>query len=614
MRNLFWIKGWLNRFGMDSIRNRMITGFLFLTLLTVIISVSSLGLLDRTSKVAAIHGEISRVQSFTLLLFANDRDFFTQESVNAEFFRTGQSRYLEKREWYNREIADLIASVRSKNGKKGNSLNRNLAEIDSSLRSYNSRFLYLQKILSRRGFTDFGVEGQMRSRAHLLEQGVRPEQRLQVLTLRKNEKDFFLRNDPVYISAFRKNSNSLLKELKRGNNGELARNLEAYQAYFIELVSLHNELQLSNVDGGMSELTQLNYLITNRFLSLSEYSYHLSVETTRDGSIIFTSLVSLALVFSMVSGHWISKRLSDPIMQLSFQVAGLVEDGKIPTIKSPVKSGAREIKNIINAFYMLVEKTRLQVKQIKSKTRLLKKKNKDLRKLNHELDNFLYSTAHDMRSPLSSLLGLLNIIRYENRQEALEPYFLRMEKSINNLEVFIGQIVSYTRNKRTALTTEPILLHELISGIVENHRFQEGAQRISPLVEVSGEQLCYTDRHRLQIILNNLVSNAIKYADHNKDNPYFSVSAQVTGETILLRIEDNGIGIDQEHLDRIFEMFYRADYNSKGSGLGLFIFHETVKRMKGTVTVTSVHGAGTTFVVKLPNLVGRYNHHPVMAS
>jgi signal transduction histidine kinase len=105
----------------------------------------------------------------------------------------------------------------------------------------------------------------------------------------------------------------------------------------------------------------------------------------------------------------------------------------------------------------------------------------------------------------------------------------------------------------------------------------------------------------LKIILNNLVSNAIKYSDHSKKNRIVTIRTSQENGSVLLQVEDNGIGIKKEDHGKIFEMFYAGGANNKSSGLGLFITHETVQMLNGRITVDSNPGQGSTFTVTLPN-------------
>ena len=109
------------------------------------------------------------------------------------------------------------------------------------------------------------------------------------------------------------------------------------------------------------------------------------------------------------------------------------------------------------------------------------------------------------------------------------------------------------------------------------------------------------DIKRLEVIFNNLISNALRYYNPYQENPYIRIEVEVNETQALLHIQDNGLGIASEHINRIFEMFYRASNHLEGSGLGLFLVKETVEKMKGSVQVQSVVNEGTSFFINLPN-------------
>ncbi len=110
-----------------------------------------------------------------------------------------------------------------------------------------------------------------------------------------------------------------------------------------------------------------------------------------------------------------------------------------------------------------------------------------------------------------------------------------------------------------------------------------------------------SDRHRLSVIINNLVSNGFKYFDPEKKDSFFSIYVQITEEKVVMVFSDNGIGIDQEYLDKVFDMFFRATQSVMGSGLGLYIVQEAVHKLRGEVSVESQIGGGTTFRIEMPN-------------
>jgi signal transduction histidine kinase len=469
---------------------------------------------------------------------------------------------------------------------------------------YNRKFDRLEGLVFQKGFKNYGLEGEMRLHAHALEELDSDNRNIvNILNLRRHEKDFFLRHDTTYIDAFQERYAALHAVLQMGkSNAEAISHLDEYRRIFLQLSTIQKAIGLSGYDGVRSELNTLTSSLSDQYYRLSNYSYDKSLSAQDNGRIFYFITLVGAIFFSLLSGYWISKRLSEPIARLSRLVDDALNSRSEKRTDFTMRNAANEINTLTSSFILLMDQARDQMKDIRGKSKELKTKNKQLRALNRELDNFLYSTAHDLRSPLSSLLGLINLMRYENKDDTLKEYLAMMEKSIHRSEYFISQIVNFSKNKRMKIAPEPIHLDVLIEEIFEQNSFVEGFDRIERRVNINDDHVFYSDKNRVTILFNNLISNAIRYADVTKENSFIEINARISPKEIGIVFGDNGIGIQPEHLDKIFDMFYRADYNSKGTGLGLFIFRETIKRLNGDVRVESEPGVGTNFFLRLPNL------------
>ncbi len=230
----------------------------------------------------------------------------------------------------------------------------------------------------------------------------------------------------------------------------------------------------------------------------------------------------------------------------------------------------------------------------------LQEKNKELEKINYELDRFVYSASHDLRSPLTSVLGLLNLMREEVKDDGTHHLVALMEESILKLDNTIRDIVAYSRNNRTEITFEPVRIKSIVDDIINNLRYLEtGDFKIPDQITVIDSSVFPCDRNRLQIILNNLLANAIRYR-HPARKPNIIVDSKLKGQIVEITVSDNGIGINEQHIGKIFDMFYRTADTSAGSGLGLYIVKETIKKLNGSIEVRSRVNEGTTFVITLP--------------
>jgi two-component system, sensor histidine kinase len=232
----------------------------------------------------------------------------------------------------------------------------------------------------------------------------------------------------------------------------------------------------------------------------------------------------------------------------------------------------------------------------------IQKQYHELDQTNKELDRFVYSVSHDLSAPLKSILGLVNISRITPEPEEHTNYLNRIESSVVKLENFISEILDYSRNKRQQVVAEQVKLKELCDDILDNLRFMMDFNKISVDLQLQHQEIVQ-DKARLKIILNNLLSNAVKFQKRFEGHqPYIKITSRKAGDDIQIEIEDNGEGIKPELQNKIFDMFYRGNENSRGSGLGLYIAREAASKIHGNISVKSEYGKGSVFILSLKNL------------
>lgn len=268
----------------------------------------------------------------------------------------------------------------------------------------------------------------------------------------------------------------------------------------------------------------------------------------------------------------------------------------------------REIKGYLiysNIFFILIIICSVtiyyttMVKKLMQSKHEIESKNNDLTIVNKELDRFVYSASHDLRSPISSLKGLVDILKTEEDPEETKNYLDLMHSVLNKQDQFIRDIIDYSRNKRTGITLEPVSLIGIVDDAISTLQYIEDVKKITIEKHLSVDKL-YSDNLRLKIIINNLLSNAIKYADFDKQKPYISIATYKSDTTFIIEVEDNGIGINKGIQSRIFDMFFVTNKN-KGTGLGLYIVKESVEMMNGTISVESKVNIGSKFIITLPH-------------
>lgn len=225
----------------------------------------------------------------------------------------------------------------------------------------------------------------------------------------------------------------------------------------------------------------------------------------------------------------------------------------------------------------------------------------ELQKVNFELDNFVYHASHDLRSPLSSILGLLNIYKKEDNPSVKADCIDRVENSVMRLDHLVHELLAISRNDR--INDDHVSMNFLveINNSISSYFSGLNSKQLDIHVRVHQPQVFISDLTRVRIILNNLISNAIKYRDLSKPMSIIEIDVAVDEEKAEIIIKDNGQGIPENEIGHIFEMFVRANENSEGSGLGLYIVKNVIEKLAGTIYVKSELEKGTTFNVMIPN-------------
>ena len=203
-----------------------------------------------------------------------------------------------------------------------------------------------------------------------------------------------------------------------------------------------------------------------------------------------------------------------------------------------------------------------------------------------------------MRSSLLLLaFALLLTSCNMNIQMADAPFTL---DSLKDLDKFICEISDYSRNTRLDIHRSEVNIKKTVREVLESLRFFPGSEQVEVKLDIDESLTLISDPTRLKMVITNLVSNSFKYRDPRKSDSFVNIQSNNNSHYTILEIEDNGIGIPQENLPLIFDMFYQAHENSVGSGLGLYIVKETVEKLGGKIEAESASGSGSKFRIFLP--------------
>ncbi len=239
------------------------------------------------------------------------------------------------------------------------------------------------------------------------------------------------------------------------------------------------------------------------------------------------------------------------------------------------------------------------IKSIAGYAQQLKGKISELTVANKELDVFIFSASHDLRSPIASVKGLVDIAMQEGGTADLQDYLQLVKGILDKQDNYIKEIIDFFKSKRGPVKIEPIDLKQIAEEIFALNRYIPAARGILFVTEIN-LQTFNSDALRIRMVLNNLVSNAIKYSDKRKMLKQIFVRANQINGNIVIEVEDNGIGIDERYQSAIFELFFVKEKSDKNTGIGLYIVKQSVDMLGGKIAIESEINSGTKFILTLP--------------
>jgi signal transduction histidine kinase len=301
----------------------------------------------------------------------------------------------------------------------------------------------------------------------------------------------------------------------------------------------------------------------------------------------------LSLYVAVRFGFGATLLMNSFILIISYLIPAAIRTGFSPQF---IETAMLKTQLGTTLLYVFSTITARLVSDMRLSEQRLNDRNKELNQMNSEMDRFVYSVSHDLSAPLKSIQGLVNVSRMSVKEH--EQLFTLIEKSANKLELFIEEVLDYSRNKRSEVLKEAVNIKVLSREVFNDLLYMDGFHEIEFNNDNLIPEVVICDRSRLKIIFQNLLSNAIKFRRTDQQS-FVKLSAKLQDDRIILSMEDNGEGIKPEYQPKIFDMFFRGTNRSEGSGLGLYIAREAAKKINARISVRSVYGEGSVFNIEL---------------
>ncbi|MDB5152715.1 MAG: His Kinase (phospho-acceptor) protein [Mucilaginibacter sp.] len=260
---------------------------------------------------------------------------------------------------------------------------------------------------------------------------------------------------------------------------------------------------------------------------------------------------------------------------------------------------------IVNVLIMLVivysslSSAAIMIRNLANSKQKILEQNENLQVINAGLDKFVFNVTHDLRSPLASLVGLIDLIDDETDLDQIKEYTLMMKGSLEKQDSFINEMLTFIKSKHTGVNKTECSLITIVDNVISQNNYYSGGKGIMFYKELELTQI-QSDALKLQVILNNLVSNSVKYSDWKKPEQWVKVKSYRSDTQMIIEVEDNGLGIRQKDQERIFDKFYMSGDNQRSSGIGLYLVKDAVTQLNGKIEVQSEPGLCSKFMVSIP--------------
>lgn len=230
-----------------------------------------------------------------------------------------------------------------------------------------------------------------------------------------------------------------------------------------------------------------------------------------------------------------------------------------------------------------------------------KRMEEELKAANKELETFIYRASHDLRGPLSSIIGLMNVSKSEIKDETSIKYFQMVEASALKLDETLISLVQSMTMRDMIVNLEEIDPETIVNSVLTQLKFHEGFSRLKFTINNSLKEKILSNKLILSSVFQNIIQNAIKYQDYHKEQPFLKITFNEKDKGVEIVFDDNGIGIDNNLQNRIFDMYFRGTTSVSGTGLGLYIVKIGIEKLKGTIQLKSEKNKGTMFTIFLPD-------------
>ncbi|MDX2302546.1 MAG: ATP-binding protein [Microscillaceae bacterium] len=638
----------IRRIPTQSIRAKLLLAFSIFALIITLIIGASIWFYAYNQRIDRLLIKLDGIEMKSLKAFLLAKDFFLYETINPKFYEKGKSTYWDEQKKLHADIRQDIKDIKELDDLK---IMVNQSEMDglsNKIIAFDQVFERLVNAIQRRGFKDYGIEGEMRDLIHEVESYQDRLNLGSILTIRRHEKDFIIRKQEDYVSKLAQAADRLKSEIKTSIltdslKSRLLKITDLYTATFRQMVKTEKEIGFQANQGLKGELGNLSLEIDR---SINQIGSQVSAQTQKIRNrvrLMMLLLFLISFVVVTVAGYYTAHQLGKPIKELSESIYRIIASNFEGNVVIPQTDTKDEVGGLARDFSVMYQKLKehneeimQQSEEIASQRDQLEKQNQQIRharqiaeeaneelsalntnlekivqertqkltKTNEELDLFIYRASHDLKGPLARLAGLALLGNMECEEAVAREYFDKFQRNTEEMDGLLNKLLMIHVINQEIRRYRKVVFQDVWDEA--ETALQTLIRRTGGQVEFQNEypQPFFSDKQLLILIVQNLVENALLY-QKKEENTVFPVRLSFQNdrkhEKFIIQVEDHGIGIESLYKDKIFDMFFRGTELSQGNGLGLYIVRKAVDGLEGQILVESQVDAFTRITVVLPH-------------
>lgn len=596
-----------------SLKFKFYATFFLLSTLSFIIVLSSNFLTKEEKKIEETEQELNSIYINTLLTSNYIMDFIQNDSRNIRFFETGKSNLVEKINKLNHKIDNSSKHILQSEVINTLHLKPIFLVLQKEIAFQRTNYKRILSLIRKRGYTEYGYVGKMRSNIHDIETK-NPQFESEILSIRRNEKDYMLRLDSNYITKLNTEISQLEFIIKKNktsiSSNDLLTKLDLYKKYFDKIVSINTLIGTNENEGIFNLLSIINSNIQSNFQSLSN-SLSINKQSLKGNMhSLFLYFSIFTIIVGIISSLYLTNKISKPIIELSRHAQEFVKNKFKITKPLTIQSNNTEIKTWIEN-YSILEKEIIGLleefnQKVTERTQTIEKQNVELKELNTTKDKFFSIIAHDLKGPFISVYEFSSKLNSNFNTLTDEKKI----KFISNIETISYQTFKLLENLldwariqsgHIQMNKKTYDLSEVLMEVLDISETMASLKNIHITHSIPKNTAVNLDKEISKTIIRNLVSNAIKFTP---TDGIIKVSSQTINSFTEIIIEDSGIGIPSEKIEKLFKIeentTTKGTNAEKGTGLGLVLCKELVEKQGGSISVTSKINEGTKVSFTIP--------------